>query len=236
MYYNEMLGTSVVAFLPRLTAGGSISLNTSIYRNQNNSIFPLADFGSNIKDYSYPHHEPYSVIATYDQGSTKFNPPPFLVNAIPVWYITNVVLLPLSLYVLAFLSFGIAFRHKRRCKSKLASNVLKDMMKVRDELVNNDKAGPSGIILRLHTWGSDTYNERQIVSDYRDYQKIDDFYSTVESRNSYLLQKQVSSDELNERNQACVNKAKIINTEINWRKFHKLDLILLIPALVLGGV
>ena len=32
-----------------------------------------------------------------------------------------------------------------------------------------------------------TDNERQIVSDYRDYQKIDDFYSIVKSRNCYLL-------------------------------------------------
>ena len=42
------------------------------------------------------------------------------------------------------------------------------MIKVRDEL-NNHKDDPNGIILRLHAWGSDADNERQIVRDYRDY-------------------------------------------------------------------
>jgi hypothetical protein len=54
--------------------------------------------------------------------------------------------------------------------------------------------------------GTDIDNERQIVSDYRDYQKIDDFYSTVKSRNHYLSQNQVSAYEL-----------KIANTVWPWR-------------------
>jgi len=32
-----------------------------------------------------------------------------------------------------------------------------------------------------------------------------------------------------------VNKATVAFTEVDWRKFHKLDLVLLIPALILGS-
>ena len=49
-----------------------------------------------------------------------------------------------------------------------------------------------------------------------------------------VLGKQVSTDVLNILNQDCVNKATIVHTEIDWKKFHKLDLVLLIPAVVLG--
>jgi len=234
--------TSVVAFLPRVTSGGSISINAIVYRPSmpvNASAYSLSDFGSNIRDYSYPHYEPYSIIATYDQGSSKYNPPFFLVNDNTIDYRSSLnsnVGLPLILIALAFLFFGIAFRHKRRSKSRLASDILEDIMKVRDELTNDDKGHPSGIILRLHAWQSNTENERQIFSDYRDYQKIDDFYSAVTSRNCYLLQNQVSNDILDLLNKDCVNKATVTYTEIDWRKFHKLDLVLLIPATILGSL
>lgn len=35
-------------------------------------------------------------------------------------------------------------------------------------------------------------------------------------------------------NKDCVDKATFVYIEIDWRKFHKLDLVLLIPAVVLG--
>ena len=150
-------------FLPRLTPGGIISINASIYRNHPIYVLnefkirtghkpapPLADYSNNIMDYAYSHYQPYSIIATYDQGSNQFNPQNFLVNrGLPYYpYDTN-ALLSLILIVLAFLSFAIALRRKRS-KSVLASDILKDIMKVRDEL--NDKGDPSGIILRLHDW------------------------------------------------------------------------------------
>ena len=85
----EREGTSVVAFLPRVTSGGSFSVDTSIYRtppsNPLRANFSLADFGSNIKDF---HSKPYSFIATYDQGSTKFNPPSLQVNGYPSYSTT----------------------------------------------------------------------------------------------------------------------------------------------------
>jgi hypothetical protein len=240
---NESEGTSVVAFSPRVTSGGSFSVDTSINRtppsNSSRANFPLADFGSNKKDYYNLHSKPYFFIATYDQGSTKFNPPSRQVNGNPSYSTSfnSNLLLPLSLFLLAFLSFAIALRRKRRSKSGLASDILTDVMKVQNELINNYKGDPNAIILRLHAWRSDIDNERQIVSEFRDYQKIDDFYSEVKSRNWYLrkpLRKQVNVDVLNTWNQDCLTKATIIDTEIDWRKFHKLDLVLLIPAIVLG--
>ena len=63
----------------------------------------------------------------------------------------------------------------RRSKSKLVSDILKDVTKVQKELTNDEKGDPNGIILRLHAWRLNIDNERQILNDYRDYQKIDDF-------------------------------------------------------------
>jgi hypothetical protein len=208
--YNK---TSVVAFLPRLASGASISINNGI----------STEVGSpNV----------YSIIATYDQGSSD-----------PYYYYTSKqgfvqysyssklvsdLLESLALIVAAFLLIAIALRHKRRRKSKLASDILKDIMKVRNELDNSEKGDPNGIIIHLHAWHD---NERQVVSDYKDYQKIDDFYSAAASRNCYLLQNEISGDILNILNKDCVNKARTAYTGIDWRKFLKLDLVLLIPAL-----
>ncbi len=244
--------TSVVAFLPRLTTGASISIDTNITRKSTQSSVlvaelspppvplaaPLADYSNNIRDYSYSHTQPYSIVATYDQGSSEYRPPPLLVSYVGVYYPFNTeILQPLILILLALLSFAIALRHKRRSKSKFVSDILTDIIKVRNELIDyNHKSGPSGIILRLHAWQSNIDSERQIVSDYGDYQKIDDFYTAVGSRNCYLLQNQVSSDILDILNKECVNKATVVYTEIDWTKFHRLDFIFLIPAIILGSL
>lgn len=208
---KERLMSSVVAFLPRLTPGGRVSIDID-----NQSVQSL--------------QQPDSIAATYDQGSYEYKPPSFFSSSFSeIYYI-------LSLIALAFLSFTIALR-RRRSKSKLAYDILTDIIKVQNELSNSKhKNDTSGIILRLHGWRSDIENERQIVSDYRDYQMIDDFYSTVKSRNCYLLQNQVTSDVLSILNKDCVNKAAITYAGIDWGKFQKLDFILLIPAIILGSI
>ncbi|MGA9149177.1 MAG: hypothetical protein WBZ36_01260 [Candidatus Nitrosopolaris sp.] len=237
---NESEGTAVVAFLPRLTPHGMVSINASIYRN--NPVLneskkpvqnapPLADYSDNIKDYAYSHYQPYSIIATYDQGSNQFNPSPFQVSSKAIYPYSGLeteVLKSLILIALAFLSFGVAFRHKRRSRSKLASDILTDIMMVRHELTNNERDHPSGLVISLHPWGSDIDYERKIVGYYRDYHKIDDFYSTVRSRNHHLLRKEINTDELKNLNKGCIKKANTAKDEIKWRKFHKLDLVLLI--------
>jgi hypothetical protein len=132
----------------------------------------------NPKSYLLSHDSPYSIVTTYDQGTTEYMPP--FPEVTFLFFSDNPELFEFSLLIaLALLSFAIALRRKKRSKSKFASDILADLMKVRNELNNNHKSDPNGIILRLHTWGSDTDNERQIVSDYKDYQKIDDFYSGV---------------------------------------------------------
>jgi hypothetical protein len=204
---NQYHYPSVVAFIPRLTHGARVTIETSVF----------------------PNDSAYSFVATYDQDTYKYSPE---VLSSYVIYNNRDVLEALVLIVLAFLCFAVTIRHRRRSKSKLASDILIDIMNVRNEL-NNDNGDSSGIILRLHAWQSNTHNEREVVSDYRDYQIIDDFYSAVRSRNCYLLQNQVRSDVLNILNKDCVEKANFANDEIEWRKFHELDLLLLIPSIIL---
>jgi hypothetical protein len=238
-------GTSVVAFLPRVTPGASISIDTSIFRNSSQgsnpiySSLPLVDYSSDNTEYVYPHELPYSIVATYDQGSNVYRTPPqFQVYQQPNPFNVNTDLLqPLILVVLALLIFAIALRHKRRSKSKFASDILTDTIKVRHTLNDNShKSDSSEMILPLHAWQSNIDRERQIISDYRDYQKIDDFYIAVRSRNCYLLQDHISTDTLIILNKECLIKARIVYAEIDWRKFLTLDLVFLIPAIVLGSL
>jgi hypothetical protein len=236
---TEKLTSSVVAFLPRLTSGSSISIDTNISRRSedllnNNRTTALGDYIDNPKFYQYSHIEPYSIVATYDQGSSVYSPSSFEeMGRITNLYFNTDILKTLILILLAFLFFAIPLRHKRRSPSKFASDVLKDITNVRNELrykANND---PSGTVLRIHAWQSNTDTERQIINDYKDYQKINDFYIVVKTRNDKLLQNLSSDDELKKLNENCVNQATIAYTEINWRKFHKLDLVLLIPLVTL---
>ena len=211
--YENISRGAVVAFLPRLVSGATISIGAK--SNSTNGV----------------------ITTTYDQGSSDpFYFTQWEAEASKYSYSAKLVSYVLETSVLiafAFLLFAIALRHKRRSKPKLVSDILRDIIKVRNEL-NNDKGDPNGIILRLHAWHSDIDNERQVVNDYKDYQKIDDFYSAVTSRNCYLLQNEISDDILNILNKDCVNKATTAYTGIDWRKFHKLDLVLLIPAIILS--
>lgn len=202
MTIKNQTGTSVVAFLPRLTPNAIVSIDTSIWRNINTEILdsidtekclkeypylartndtewrlnclsltegaaPFVDYSTNQSSYIYPHDSPYSIVATYDQGIYDYTPPS---RYLPIFDIfSELYIFPPILIALAFLGFGIALRHKTRSRSKFASDILTDVMKVRNEL-DNDKGDPSGIILRLHAWQSNADNERKVVSDYRDYQ------------------------------------------------------------------
>jgi hypothetical protein len=126
-YEKTSAGTSVAAFVPRLASGAIISISNGISKVS-------------------PPHYVYSIIATYDQGSSD-----------PYYYYTTVqglvhysynsklvsdVLESSTLIVIAFLLFGIALRHKRRSKSKLVSDILKDIMKVRNELNRDSSPSP----------------------------------------------------------------------------------------------
>jgi hypothetical protein len=230
-------GNSVVAFLPRLVSGASVSIGTDIARdekdltvyNSTNFFDPLSDY-SNSDTYPYEHYQPYSIIATYDQGSTQYTP------AIFQYPINTEVLQSLILILLAFLSFAIPLRHKRRSSSKFASGILKDLMNVQKELKDDNPVKPSGKIFSFHAEHLDADTEHHIINDYKDYLRIKDFYTALQTRNCKLLQNQIDHDTLSQINKQCFNQAIIAYTQINWRKFHKLDLILLIPAVILGSL
>jgi hypothetical protein len=129
-------------------------------------------------------------------------------------------------------------RHKKKSQSRFVSEILKDIIRVQNEIKNDkpDSFQSEKILFPFHDWQSNIDNEHRIISNYTDYQKINDFYIALRSRNCYLLQNQVNNDILNILNKDCVNQATIAHTEINWRKFHKLDLVLLIPAVILGSL
>jgi len=233
----ENSSSSVVVFLPRLTPGASISIDTYITRNESDArditderssrIPGLIDYEENTMTYHYYHNEPYSIIATYDQGSSIYSPPTF---SLPL---DTGILRIFLLILIGFFFIVIPFRRKKESSSKFVSNILKDIEKVNSELKQGIDGHPNVNLIKLYTLESNIDAERKIITDYRDYQKITDFYSAIRSRNSYLFQNQVSEDILEILNEECVNQAVIAQTEIDWKKFNNLDLVMLIPAVVL---
>jgi hypothetical protein len=162
---SEKLTSSVVAFLPRLTSGASISIDTSISRQtvmrSDNNILPLGDYTNDLGSYQSPHIEPYSVIATYDQGSSKYSPPVLQFGTKSLYFNTG-VMKTLILILLAFLFFAIPMRHKRRSRSKFASDILTDIVSLQNELKDKANNDPSVTILYLHTWQPNIDTGRQI--------------------------------------------------------------------------
>jgi hypothetical protein len=244
---NESEGNSVVAFLPRLAPAASISISVKINGTSTGlipgvimdipqDILNKADYSDDSYLYMYFHNLPYSIVATYDQGSAKYSIPNlngFIPT--PVYQYVSEGLLPIVLIILAFLSFGIAIRRRRRSNSRFASNILTDLINVRDNLNDNSSTNLCWKILRLHTWQANIDHKHEIIRDFRDYQKIDDFYTAVNSRDSYLLQNQVNEDILKILNKQCIDQATIAYEGIDWRNFHKLDIVLLIPTVILGS-
>jgi predicted MPP superfamily phosphohydrolase len=95
-------------------------------------------------------------------------------------------------FILILLPFFLCYsnktiRHKRRSRSKFASDILTDIAIVRNELKDKANNDPSLTILHLHIWQSNIDTERQI-NDCKDYQTINDFYTTLKTRNDKLLQ------------------------------------------------
>ena len=120
--YENISRGAVVAFLPRLVSGCQLS-PLVLRSNSTNGV----------------------ITTTYDQGSSDpFYFTQWEAEASKYSYRAKLVSYVLETSVLiafAFLLFAIALRHKRRSKPKLVSDILRDIIKVRNEL-NNDKGDP----------------------------------------------------------------------------------------------
>jgi hypothetical protein len=221
---NQTQSSVVYLYVPRLTAGGSIRVNTTIDTSKTgvSNFSQVSEFSFNL---TTPPKQPYSVSATYDQGSDTYNTlalydprySPFNPEII------SVLLVP----VLAYLSFAIIFRRRRKHSGKLFTKVLKDIIMVK---ILKQKNLP---ILLLDT---NVNIDPHIFSNFEAYKRVKDFYSKLKWRESYILNNESPDDQiLTEYNEECISYANNAYLSIKWMDYYKFDWVIGLPLIVLGS-
>jgi hypothetical protein len=206
---------SLVADIDRFSKGATVIINTTVMNKD-------AVAGS-----SYKH---YAVSATFDQGTnTIFN---LSSPTIRVEDIEKVIPLNLRLLIVAtFLALvcflmGIFYKRMKHFKfqinhPKFVFDIVKDMIIVRDTLKKNIL---STDIFPFSKWNSiEEEAKRQIFSDHRDYNLIDEFYTELKQRDSDFSQHGISDPTLRKNNEECLNIADYTLGKICWLKYHNIS-------------
>ena len=95
------------------------------------------------------------------------------------------------------------------------------MIIVRDTLKKNIL---STDIFPFSKWNSiEEETKRQIFSDHRDYNLINQFYTELKQRDSDFFQYEISNPTLRKNNEECLNIAYYILGKICWLKYHNIS-------------
>jgi len=240
-FTNKTSDSSVVT-LSRLSPGIKIEVENNITGQINDPYadayndFNTADF-QGYTDYVYEHEEPFSINVAYDQGGSTYVPPNSDIYALPTYFNTDGLKFVIPMAV-GLLLVGFAYRHKRKSLSKFASNVLEDIKAAERYLSVID----SRAILSFKNYDSNAEFLEQWFDNYLDYKLINDFYTGLKERasiiSSIIKSGYLPTDdifELKDLNANCLHLAKSAHENIDWKKFYKLDLFLLLPAVFLGS-
>jgi hypothetical protein len=103
-------------------------------------------------------------------------------------------------------------------RPKLVFDVVREMVTVRDMLKKNILSTTIFPILRWNSIEDET--KRQIFSDHRDYNLINDFYKDLKQRDSDFSQKDISDQTLRKNNEDCLTLADYTLRNICWSKYH----------------
>ena len=221
MTVNEEEPNSVVVFLPRLASDGQFEIMTNISGkvihviDVNKGVTPLGDYGYDSAYYHYYHgiddsgHPiPFSIIATYDEGSNSYVPGLFFVQ--PNQYYDTNKLIILITTVLGFLAFAIGFRHKRKSRTKFILNVLNDIKTAKEKLSRES----SMAIISALKWDPSYIVRHQFFDSYSDYQIIYKFYNSLKKRDVDLSENPSDQCLLKKKNVDCLTQAQDAYTKI----------------------
>jgi hypothetical protein len=137
--------------------------------------------------------------------------------------ISNNIGLKISLLIIAsilsFISFiTIAILRKKKARPDLISNIIRDIIVIRNELQNDEN---SKRIFLFKTWASnDEVTKRCIIHNYQDYQLIDEFYCTISERDLILSQKNILNSLAIEYNKQSLNVVKMVTNDIVWENYY----------------
>jgi len=172
----------------------------------------------------------YAVSATFDQGTnTIFNlsSPTIRIEDIEQVIPLNLRLLIVATF-LALICFLMGLFYKRIKHFKLQINqpkfvfdIVKEMVIVRDTLKKNIL---STNIFPFSRWNSIEHEtKRQIFSDHRDYNLINQFYTELKQRDSDFSQKDISDQILRKNNEDCLRLADYTLGKICWLIYHTIS-------------
>jgi len=122
---------------------------------------------------------------------------------------------------------------------KFVFDIVKDMIVVRDTL---KKSILSTDIFPFSRWSStEEETKREIFSDYRDYNLINEFYTELKQRDSDFSQKDISDQILRKNNENCLRLADYTLGKICWLKNHtishkKFHIIISIASIISGAL
>ena len=207
--------TSLVADIDRFSKGATVIINTIVMKKD-------AAAGS-----SYKH---YAVSATFDQGTnTIFNlsSPNLRVEDIEKVIPLNLRLLIVATF-LALVCFlmGLFYKRIRHFKfqidrPKFVFDVVKEMVIVRDTLKKNILSTTMFPILKWNSIEEDT--KRQVFSDHRDYNLINEFYKEIKQRDCDFSQNDISDKTLRQNNENCLNQVDYTLGKIYWSRYHPVN-------------
>lgn len=220
--------SSLVEFIPRLTPGASVRVNTTI----NTIIENLSKF-SQTNDFSFntvdvAPIQPYSVSATYDQGSDAYT----LLSLYDLRYSPfnpQILVIPI-MSVFVYLCFAMIYRHKRKNRAKLMIKILTDAIVT--QILNREPEK----ILPTQSRDVNMYANRHIFNNYEDYKRIRNLYRKLKDRKNYILNNQrPDTQKLKDYNQEAIDYANDVCKNIKWVDYYKFDWIIASPLIILGS-
>jgi hypothetical protein len=226
--------TSLVTEIDRFSKGATVIINTTVMKKDG----VLAR-----SPYKY-----YAVSATFDQGTnTIFN---LSSPTIRVQDIEKVIPLNLRLLIvttfLALVCFlmGLFYKRIKHFKfqidrPKFVFDVVKEMVIVRDTLKKNILSTTIFPIVRWNSIEDDT--KRQIFSDHRDYNLINEFYKELKQRDSDFSQNDISDKTLRQNNEDCLNHVDYTLGKIYWSSYHpvshkKFHIIICVASIITSAL
>ena len=207
--------TSLVVEMNRFSKDASLIMNTTVMKKDTIAT-------------SNPNN--YAVSATFDQGTNtifNLNSPNIRTDDIEKVIPLNLRLLIVATF-LALICFlmGLLYKRIKHFKfqinrPKFVFNVIKEMVTVRDSL---KKSILSTDVFPFSKWNSiQEENKRQIFSDYRDYNLINEFYNKLKQRDSDLSQKDISDQTLTKINEHLLTLVDYTLAKICWLKYHTIS-------------
>jgi hypothetical protein len=219
---------------------GFIELHVKKFVNGGGSTIRLAVCCSGLDRHESYHNQYYfdshlvdTVYTTYDQGSTKLYqyPPPLITLPFAIWYFpfiveTSVGFRPTSIsslylgavffylaqsIVIVYLFYYFFTRMRKQIRKKILKQIVQEMMGIR-RLIKNDP-------LSRKPFHDTRTDNSHTAFDIDDYLRVDDFYSKLAERNSYINSGNTDDIALKKLNNECLDLAEVGLKIIDWGKY-----------------